>query len=144
MDSGGRSLGNAHHEAGRGGSGGSSGSPRTSRVLGQQGEDAAAVLLQRNGFAILARNWRCREGEIDIIARGDGIVICCEGKTRSGEGWGSAAAAVTAVKLRRLRLLARLWLAQSAARADVVRFDVVCVTVSADGRLVTEWLPGVS
>ncbi len=121
-----------------------SGSSRPSHDLGQRGEDIAAALLTSHGWTVLARNWRCREGEIDIIARCEGVVAFCEVKTRSGDGWGSAAAAVTAVKMRRLRRLARLWLVQSAARADVVRFDVVCVQVSSDGHVVTDWLTGVS
>lgn len=122
----------------------SDGSVSGRRRLGQRGEDAAAALVQDRGYTVLARNWRCREGEIDLIARCAGVLAFCEVKTRSGQGWGTAAAAVTPAKMRRLRRLARRWLMESDARADVIRFDVITVVVDPQGRLITDWLTGVS
>ena len=113
------------------------------RALGVRGEVAAADLVADDGFAIVARNWRCRAGEIDIIARKGTLVIFCEVKTRSGDGWGTPASAVTATKVRRMRNLARHWLLESGIHADVIRFDVISVLAHPDGSLSSEWLTGV-
>ncbi len=96
--------------------------------LGRRGEEVAVEHLERLGLVIIARNWRCREGEIDIVAT-DGIdrVVICEVKTRSGVGFGSPAEAVTRVKRRRLRRLAQLYLADHLNRWVAVRFDVIGV-----------------
>jgi putative endonuclease len=81
---------------------------------------------------VLARNWRVREGEIDVIARRDTTIVFCEVKTRRGDGFGLPAEAVTFRKQARLRKLAVRWLADNHARADILRFDVASVTP--DGR----------
>ena len=77
---------------------------------------------------MLARNWRVREGEIDLIARRDRTIVFCEVKTRRGDAFGTPAEAVTPRKQARMRKLAVRWLAENAARADVLRFDVASVT----------------
>lgn len=101
--------------------------------LGARGEELAAGWYTGRGYEVLARNWRCRDGELDLVlARGRGVVFC-EVKTRTGAGFGLPAEAVTGEKQRRLRRLATRWLGeQSPARgfADV-RFDVACVTLRA-------------
>lgn len=82
---------------------------------------------------MLGRNWRCRDGELDLVVSRDRCVVFCEVKTRSGTGFGLPAEAVTGEKQRRLRRLATRWLGEhkpSMAFAEV-RFDVACVTVQA-------------
>jgi uncharacterized protein (TIGR00252 family) len=79
--------------------------------LGRLGEALAATLLEAAGLRVVARNWRCREGEIDLVAAGPGLLVFCEVKTRRGQGYGSPAAAVTPAKQARLRRLAAAYLA---------------------------------
>ena len=78
---------------------------------------------------VLARNWRCPDGEIDLVLRDGDDVVFCEVKTRRGVGYGSPVEAVTPVKQRRLRVLAQRWLAAHDERAPDLRFDVVGVLV---------------
>jgi len=94
--------------------------------LGRRGEDLAAQFLESLDLVVLARNWRCREGELDIIAtdRVETLVIC-EVKTRAGTGYGTPIEAVTYAKRRRMRRLAQLWLSQTGLRHPLVRFDVI-------------------
>jgi putative endonuclease len=96
--------------------------------LGRLGEQLASEQLAAAGLTVLARNWRCRTGEIDLIAAAPGLLVFCEVKTRRGHGYGSAAAAVTPRKQARLRTLAAAWLAANAHPPCQVRFDVVAVT----------------
>lgn len=101
------------------------------RQLGRAGEDAAAAYVRRLGWRIVARNWRPRapeiRGELDLIAVDRHTLVVCEVKTRSGRGAGDPAAAVTVDKLRRLRALARAWLAERSDGHAVVRIDVIAV-----------------
>ena len=94
----------------------------TTSALGVHGERIAVSYLTDHGFRVLDRNWRCREGELDIVA-------FCEVKTRSGVGYGHPVEAVTGVKQRRLRTLAHRWLADHDEHAPELRFDVVGVLV---------------
>ena len=73
--------------------------------LGSAGEAVVAAWYERRGYEILERNWRCREGEIDVIARLDDVVVICEVKTRSTDRFGSGLDAVDGRKQRRLRAL---------------------------------------
>ncbi len=100
--------------------------------LGRRGEAVAALVLERAGLVVLERNWRCPEGELDIIAtdpaQREAVVIFCEVKTRSGQGYGSPFDAVTQGKRRKLRRLGLLWLAQPHIRGyPRMRFDVIGV-----------------
>lgn len=95
--------------------------------LGSYGEDLAAEYLEQAGLVVLARNWRCRDGELDIIAQDRDTVVFCEVKTRSGSGYGLPAEAVSAAKARRIRRLATLWLQQADRAWPEIRFDVVSV-----------------
>ena len=99
----------------------------SSSQLGRAGEDIACAFLTARGLHIVARNWRCRHGELDLVARRPGLVVIGEVKTRRGHSCGEAAESVTPDKLRRLRTVARCWLAASSCHASVVRFDVVVV-----------------
>ncbi|MEO6205098.1 MAG: YraN family protein [Mycobacteriales bacterium] len=102
---------------------------RESQQLGIHGEDVAAQHLVERGFVLLDRNWRCREGELDIVALDlDGACVFCEVKTRSTAAYGEPSEAVSAVKARRIRLLALRWLdAHPEHRGGPLRFDVVSI-----------------
>ncbi|ETK33968.1 YraN family protein [Microbispora corallina] len=95
--------------------------------LGRHGEQLAADFLEAAGVRILARNWRCAEGEIDIVARDGNALVVVEVKTRSGRSHGTAFEAVTQGKLLRLRSLAGRWLASQTERFDSIRVDVIAL-----------------
>jgi len=96
--------------------------------LGRRGEDVAAAWLERCGLAVLDRNWRCPEGELDIVATDLERVVICEVKTRSGDRFGSPFEAVTQGKRRKLRRLGLLWIAANPVRGfPSLRFDVIGV-----------------
>ena len=75
----------------------------------------------------MARNWRCREGELDLVLARHGVLVFCEVKTRTTDRYGGAAAAVTAPKQARIRRLAMRWMAETGTRAPKLRFDVAVV-----------------
>jgi putative endonuclease len=119
------------------GAGGGAGARGTSgsdhrRALGAKGESLAAQWYEDNGYEILERNWRRREGEVDLIVRRHKTVVFCEVKTRSSDRFGSGAESVLEAKQRRIRRLAARWLSEltpASGRTRVeVRFDVVSVT----------------
>ncbi|MFI5931262.1 YraN family protein [Actinoplanes sp. NPDC051494] len=97
------------------------------QAVGAFGERVAERHLQEQGLVVLARNWRCDRGEIDLILRDGDIIVFCEVKTRRGDAYGSPAEAINIVKVQRLRRLAARWLTHSSVRTAVVRFDVVSV-----------------
>ncbi|MFN8032112.1 MAG: YraN family protein [Mycobacterium sp.] len=102
----------------------------TRAQLGALGEQLAVGHLTASGFRIVARNWRCRWGELDVIAEdAHRTVVFVEVKTRTGDGFGGLAQAVTPQKVRRLRRLAGAWLAQQEQRWPAVRIDVIGVRV---------------
>lgn len=101
--------------------------------LGQLGEDAATLWYQNRGYEILERNWRVREGELDLVVCDSSTVVFVEVKARSSDRFGGGYLAVTVRKQRKLRQLATIWLAQSERFYDGVRFDVV--DVNAKGHL---------
>jgi len=100
-------------------------------AIGARGEQLAVDYLSQLGLRVLARNWRCRYGELDVIAADDiaGTVVFVEVKTRTGEQYGGAEHAVTPIKVRRLRRLAGLWLAQQHSSWASVRIDVVAIRI---------------
>jgi putative endonuclease len=112
---------------------------RVKDAVGRFGEDVAAEALEQAGLRIVARNWRCREGELDIVASEGDVLVFCEVKARSGTGFGTPVEAVTTAKARRLRVLAARWLVEQ--RGDeparqgwaTIRFDVVGVLRGRDG-----------
>jgi|SRR6476659_7332679 len=97
------------------------------RALGVRGEDAAAEWYVAHGYEIAARNWRCREGELDLVLRRGRRLVFCEVKTRSSTAFGAPAEAVTRAKQTRLRHLAARWIDESGIRPVEIRFDVVSV-----------------
>ncbi|KAA1431132.1 YraN family protein [Mycolicibacter arupensis] len=103
----------------------------TRSELGALGEQLAVDYLMAQGWAIVARNWRCRYGELDVIAA-DPIaraVVFVEVKTRSGDGFGGLAYAVPPEKVRRLRRLAGAWLVGQQAHWGEIRLDVIGVRI---------------
>lgn len=103
---------------------------RSRKALGDYGESLVVTHYEALGFEIVARNWRVRAGEIDIVARRDGVVVFCEVKTRSSDRFGTGAEAVTVVKQQRIRRVAAEFLASAdvSGRAGAIRFDVAVVT----------------
>lgn len=93
--------------------------------LGRRGEDAAAEYLRARGMHVLARNWRCRWGEIDLIAREGEVLVFCEVKTRSGIGYGPPLGAITGQKVARLRRLVGYWLAEDPQPHRSIRIDAI-------------------
>jgi putative endonuclease len=102
--------------------------PHPNIARGRWGEDIAAAWYARRGYDVLARNWRCRAGEIDLVVRRGRVVVVCEVKARRTDAYGPAASAVGPAKQQRLRRLAAEWLATSHVRGVEVRFDVVAIT----------------
>jgi putative endonuclease len=97
------------------------------RRVGSAGEEQAAGWYTAQGYDVLARNWRCHEGEIDLVVARDSTLVFVEVKSRSSDRFGSPAEAVTPAKQRRLRRLAGRYLATTGPRAARVRFDVVSI-----------------
>ncbi|WP_406318043.1 YraN family protein [Streptosporangium sp. NBC_01639] len=95
--------------------------------LGRHGEQVAVDYLLAQGMQILDRNWRCPDGEIDVVAREGRSLVVVEVKTRSGRTHGTAFEAVTEVKLARLRRLSGKWLAAQCERFDSIRVDVIAL-----------------
>jgi putative endonuclease len=109
--------------------------PRTEskQQLGVRGEDLACAELERQGMQVLERNWRCRRGEIDIVAAevGDAglTLVFCEVKCRSGLGFGHPLEAITFTKMRTLRQLAALWMREHHLKASTIRLDAIGVVL---------------
>jgi putative endonuclease len=103
--------------------------------LGARGEALAADWYTGRGYTVLGRNWRCRDGELDLVVARAGCVVFCEVKTRRGAAFGVPAEAVTGTKQRRLRRLAARWLDEQPPGGGFaeLRFDVACVTVGPRG-----------
>ncbi|MFG1999374.1 YraN family protein [Spirillospora sp. NPDC048911] len=96
-------------------------------ILGRRGEDAASVYLVELGWTILDRNWRCRQGEIDIVAHDGRQHVVCEVKTRKNTMLGTPFEAITPEKAIRLRRLAWRWAAQHGVPGAAVRVDALCL-----------------
>ena len=97
------------------------------QALGKTGEDLAVGELERRGYAILARRYRTRHGEIDIVARDGQTTVFVEVKVRAGAECGTAAEAVTPAKQRRLASMAVDFLARNRLMDRPCRFDVVAI-----------------
>ena len=95
--------------------------------LGRDGERAAATTYLRHGFTVIARNWRCPAGELDLILARGPLLVFCEVKTRSGTAFGGGCEAVTGRKQRKLRQLAEVFMATTGISPRATRFDVASV-----------------
>lgn len=107
--------------------------PPSHLEVGRAGEAAALAHYRRAGYRVVARNWRCRFGEIDLIVAKGPMLVFCEVKSRTGAGFGGPFEAVHWKKQRKLRLLAEAFLVASDEAAPTVRFDVASVTLDARG-----------
>ena len=97
--------------------------------IGGSGEDAAASAYARRGYRVIARNWRCRLGEVDLVVRRGSVLVFCEVKTRRPGAFGGGYEAVTWRKRAKLRSLAEAFLQETGARPAAIRFDVASVAV---------------
>ena len=93
--------------------------------LGRAGEDEAVRYLEQRGWQILGRNWRCRDGESDIIARDGRTVVFVEVRTRSSDRFGHPLETITPLKVRRLRRLAYRYAHDHHLRGQYLRIDVI-------------------
>ena len=116
---------------------------RAKDSLGRYGEELAVVHLRDLGWQVLARNWRCRWGEIDVVALDGDCLVVCEVKTRRSMAAGGPLEAVTPAKLRRLRQLTATWLAGQDRYFAEVRIDVVGIVRPAQGPALLKHLKAV-
>lgn len=120
---------------------------RRAQAVGAYGERVAERFLRSAGLDILARNWRCSSGEIDIVARDGTCLVICEVKTRRSGTFGTAVEQVTRVKAARLRVLAGAWVAAHrdlAGTTGDLRIDVIGVTAPVRGPARVDHVVGVA
>ena len=117
---------------------------RSKRNIGEQYENLAADYLGKHGCRIIARNFRCRRGEIDLVVQENRTVAFVEVKYRTNDSFGSAISMVTAAKQRKLIYTAQIFLQQNSKLSSLdARFDVVGITPTANGNeLEYEWIRG--
>ncbi|WP_350349981.1 YraN family protein [Agromyces sp. G08B096] len=112
--------------------------------LGRRGEELAVGHLVARGMQVIERNWRCRLGEIDIVARDGHDTVFVEVKTRTSADFGHPFEAITPMKLARLRRLAIAWCEQSEAVVGRIRLDAVAVLAPVEAPALIEHLEGLS
>jgi len=100
--------------------------PTPAQATGGDAEDRAAALLSRNGLAIVARNYRTRMGEIDLVARDGDCLVFVEVRSRAGAAYGDALESITPGKRRRIVAAARHFLLPY-ERLPPCRFDVIAL-----------------
>jgi len=101
--------------------------------LGKRGEAIAARYLEADGLTIVDRNWRCSQGEIDLVALDGPELVFVEVKTRSSVAYGHPLEAITAPKLARLRRLAAAWCVDHPGNHDLIRIDAIGVIAPLHG-----------
>ena len=112
-------------------------------TLGERGERIAVQFLEHHGCTVLSRNWRRREGELDIVAVRGNCVLFCEVKTRSGLGFGTPAESINQRKIARIRRLAAKWLSEYRVPfARERRFDVIEVLIRPGAEPLVHHIPG--
>lgn len=108
--------------------------PRShNQTLGALGEELAAGYLVGLGYRLLAQNWRCKYGELDLVMQDGSTVVAVEVKTRSGSGYGSPLEAITARKASRLWRLLLEWRRAHHQRDVQLRVDAVGITFERGG-----------
>lgn len=105
---------------------------QSKQVIGQLGEKAAASFLQRKGYEIIARNWRCRSGEIDLVAQLNDVLIIVEVRTRRSTRHGTAVESIDRHKQNKLRSLALIYQQLERKQQRTVRFDVIAIQLNLD------------
>lgn len=114
------------------------------KALGDYGERLAGRELERRGLEVLDRNWRCAQGEIDIVARHGGALVVCEVKTRTSDRYGAPVEAVTARKAARLHRLGFAWAKAHQVAYEQLRIDVVAVLIAPGTLPVLTYYPGLA
>lgn len=109
-------------------------------ALGRRGEAIAERYLVSRGLVVVDRNWRCPQGEIDIVARDGRELVFVEVKTRSGVAFGHPLDAITPAKLARLRRLAAAWCEAHPGGHDLIRIDAVAAVAPRSGDVEVEHL----
>lgn len=112
------------------------------QALGHYGEGVAARHLVDKGLVLLERNWRCDEGEIDLVLRDGATLVVCEVKTRTSLDVGTPHEAITDAKLARLQRLGERWAAERGVRPDGTRVDLVAVLRPRRGPAVVDHVAG--
>lgn len=102
--------------------------------MGRRGEAAAAAYLERAGLTVVERNWRCKHGEIDIVALDGETLVLVEVKTRTSAAKGTPEEAVSPTKQRRIARLAEAYVIDAGIEPPEVRFDVIAIQVIAEDR----------
>jgi len=100
--------------------------------IGQRGEEVASKALEREGYRIIEKNFRCRQGEIDIIAEDKGTLCFVEVKARSSEKFGLPEEAVTRWKQKKLFTVAVFYLEKKRIKSRDLRFDIVSVDIKTE------------
>ena len=100
--------------------------------VGNRGEELATAFLERNGFAIIERNFRCKGGEVDIVASEGKTLVFVEVKSRKTMTYGVPQLAVTPFKQRQISKAALTWLARNYRHDSPARFDVIAILLSSD------------
>ena len=113
------------------------------QALGAYGETVAARHLVAAGLVLLDRNWRCDEGEIDLVLREGAVLVVCEVKTRTSEACGAPHEAVSETKLERLRRLGERWAADRGVHPPETRVDLVAVMRPPRGAAAVEHVRGI-
>ncbi|HIJ91483.1 MAG: YraN family protein [Desulfobulbaceae bacterium] len=106
--------------------------------LGQQGETLASRYLSRQGYRVILRNYRTKQGEIDIVAEEQGVLVFVEVKTRRSQQCGHPFEAVTPAKCRQISKAALQYLAETGREGQPARFDVVAISFSGENAPVVE------
>jgi putative endonuclease len=113
------------------------------RALGDYGERVAARHLTDQGMVVLDRNWRCHEGELDLVLRDGPALVGCEVKTRTSLSHGSPHEAVTDVKLARLQRLLLRWMREHEVHPAETRIDLVAILRPTRGPALLEHVRGI-
>jgi putative endonuclease len=118
--------------------------PKASK-LGENGEQFVADYLTKIGYQIMSRNWRVREGELDIVARDqNGLIIFVEVKTRTSIAFGDPLESIDRKKLFRIQKLALAWLATNLRLGNPYRIDSAGVIISRSGEITLDYRKGIS
>lgn len=118
--------------------------PKASK-LGENGEQFVADYLTKIGYQIMSRNWRVREGELDIVARDqNGLIIFVEVKTRTSIVFGDPLESIDRKKLFRIQKLALAWLATNLRLGNPYRIDSAGVIISRSGEITLDYRKGIS
>lgn len=112
------------------------------QALGAYGERTAARHLEDHGLLLVERNWRCDEGEIDLVLREGPVLVICEVKTRTSLSAGTPHEAITDAKLDRLKRLGERWAREHDERPDGIRIDLVAVLRPRRGAAVVDHVRG--